>query len=63
MWWRRFLILFIFASSCQLFKHIGCTTLHNGEQVELIKYLGKGFYKVRPIKDTVTIIVHEQDLE
>jgi hypothetical protein len=63
------LIAFIIAlltlfTSCQLNRHIGCTSLYNGEQVELIKYEGKGIYKVRPIRDTSWIMhVNEIDLQ
>ena len=54
-------------SSCkvsQINRHIGCTSLYNGEQVELIKYEGKGMYEVRPLSDTTwTLHVNEIDLQ
>lgn len=57
------LVLFIALSGCS-FRHIGCTCLYNGEQVELIKYEGKGMYKVRPLSDTTwTLHVNEIDLQ
>lgn len=61
------LLLFILLtnfSNCQTTKHIGWTCLYNGEQVELIKYEGKGVYKVRPLRDTTWIMhVNEIDLQ
>lgn len=57
-------IFFICYISCNVNKHIGWTCLYNGEQVELIKYEGKGIYKVRAIRDTTWIMhVNEIDLQ
>ena len=58
------LLLTMLFSSFQTNRHIGSTSLYNGEQVELIKYEGKGMYKVRPISDTTwTLHVNENDLQ
>lgn len=60
----KYLILLLLFTGCQVNKHIGWTCLYQGEQVELIKYEGKGIYKVRPIRDTSWIMhVNEIDLQ
>lgn len=51
-------------SNCQLNRHIGCLGLYEGEQVELLKYIGKGEYVVRQYTDTTKVfIIDSRDLE
>lgn len=58
-----FILLFLFFNSCS-FRHIGCLAMYEGEQVELLKYIGKGEYIVRPYTDTTKVfIVDSRDLE
>jgi len=49
-------LVIICYSSCS-FRHIGCLSEYKGEQVELLKYIGKGQYIVRPYLDTTKIFI------
>lgn len=51
-------------SNCQLNRHIGCLGMYEGEQVKLLKYIGKGGYIVCPEYDTTKVfIIDSKDLE
>jgi hypothetical protein len=64
---KNFVILFMTLmslSNCQLNRHIGCLSEYKGEQVELLKYIGKGQYIVRPYLDTTkTFIIDSKYLD
>ena len=64
---KSFIILFMTLmslSNCQLNRHIGCLGMYEGEQVELLKYIGKGEYIVRPYTDTTKVfIIDSRDLD
>lgn len=58
-----FAVILLLFYACS-FRHIGCTSLCNGEQVEMMKYVGKGIYEVRPINDTEKVFrVSEDELK
>jgi hypothetical protein len=57
------ILLFILLNSCS-FRHIGCLGMYEGEQVELLKYIGKGEYVVRQYTDTTKVfIIDSRDLD
>ena len=47
-------------NSCS-FRHIGSTSLYNGEQVELLHYAGHKYYFVRKLSDTTVILFVDED--
>lgn len=62
---RSFIIIFslLLFNSCS-FRHIGCLSEYKGEQVYLLKYIGKGQYIVSPYLDTTkTFIIDSKDLD
>ena len=58
----RLLLLCMLISGCV--THLGCLTLYNKQQYELMKYRGKGVYECRPIRDTTLwILIREIDMK
>ena len=60
----KYLLFFLLLFSSCSFRHIGCLSMYEGEQVELLRYIGKGEYVVRQYTDTTKVfIVDSRDLD
>lgn len=57
------ILIILIINSCS-FRHIGCLGMYKGEQVKLLKYIGKGEYIVCPENDTtIVFIIDSKDLD